>query len=150
MIDNIKKNQLKLSLVINRFIVICYCSVDFLLFCFLFFKVLSKGYSSNDKSLKHVKRHVCVESNTCGPFFDYWLYPGSSRWMSMSWSHSLSSLQLDFSYHPHAWRLLIDSSKRSLMPVLLHNGNKYVSLPVAHSVHLKFKGMLRQSEKWVG
>lgn len=31
----------------------------------------------------------------------------------------------------------IDSSSRSLKAVLLHNGNKYPSLPLAHSVHLK-------------
>jgi hypothetical protein len=35
------------------------------------------------------------------------------------------------------WRLFIDSSKRSLKAVLLHNGNKYALLPVGHSVHLK-------------
>jgi hypothetical protein len=33
--------------------------------------------------------------------------------------------------------LFIDSSKRSLKGVLLHNGNKYASVPVAHSIHLK-------------
>ena len=35
------------------------------------------------------------------------------------------------------WRLFIDSSQRSLKAVLLHNGNIYPSLPVAHSVILK-------------
>jgi len=35
------------------------------------------------------------------------------------------------------WRLFIDSSKRSFRAVLLHNGNKYASLPMGHSVHLK-------------
>jgi hypothetical protein len=35
------------------------------------------------------------------------------------------------------WRLFIDSSKRSLKAVLLHNGSKYASVPVGHSVHLK-------------
>jgi hypothetical protein len=35
------------------------------------------------------------------------------------------------------WRLFIDSSKRSFEAVILHNGNKYASLPVGHSVHLK-------------
>ncbi len=34
------------------------------------------------------------------------------------------------------WRLFIDSSK-SLKAVLLHKGNKYPSLPLAHVVHLK-------------
>ena len=35
------------------------------------------------------------------------------------------------------WRLFIDSSKRSLKAVLPHNGNKYLSLPLAHSVQKK-------------
>ena len=39
--------------------------------------------------------------------------------------------------NPSDWRLFIDSSKRSLEGVLLYNGNKYPSIPIAHSVHLK-------------
>jgi hypothetical protein len=35
------------------------------------------------------------------------------------------------------WRLFIDSSKRSLKAVFLHNGNSYTSLPIGHSVQLK-------------
>lgn len=38
---------------------------------------------------------------------------------------------------PEEWRLFIDSSTKSLKAVLLHNGNKFPSLPVAHSVHFK-------------
>ena len=38
---------------------------------------------------------------------------------------------------PSEWRLFIDSSLKSLKAVLLHNGNKYPSLRLAHSVHLK-------------
>lgn len=40
-------------------------------------------------------------------------------------------------YKPEAWRLFIDSSKRSLKCVLLHNGNKFASVPIGHSVVLK-------------
>jgi hypothetical protein len=40
-------------------------------------------------------------------------------------------------YKVNEWRLLIDSSKRSLKAVLLHNGNYYASLAIGHSVHLK-------------
>ena len=40
-------------------------------------------------------------------------------------------------HDPWDWRLFIDSSKRSLKGVLLHNGNKYPSIPIAYSVHLK-------------
>ncbi|KAL4706484.1 hypothetical protein ACJJTC_015682 [Scirpophaga incertulas] len=35
------------------------------------------------------------------------------------------------------WRLFIDSSTKSLKAVLLHNGNKFPSIPLAHSVRLK-------------
>ena len=35
------------------------------------------------------------------------------------------------------WLLFIDSSSRIFEDVLLHNGNNYPSLPMAHSVHLK-------------
>ncbi|KAI6659631.1 hypothetical protein LOD99_14554 [Oopsacas minuta] len=35
------------------------------------------------------------------------------------------------------WRLFIDSSKRSLKAVLLHNGNLKPGVPIAHSVYLK-------------
>ncbi|GFW51877.1 uncharacterized protein TNCV_1188081 [Trichonephila clavipes] len=40
-------------------------------------------------------------------------------------------------YELEEWRLFIDSSKRSLKAVLLHIGNRYASVPVGHSVHLK-------------
>ena len=40
-------------------------------------------------------------------------------------------------HNPSDWRLFIESSKWSLKGVLLHNWNKYPSIPIAHSVHLK-------------
>lgn len=40
-------------------------------------------------------------------------------------------------YSPNEWRLFIDSSKRSLKCVLLHNGNKYGSIPIGHSTKMK-------------
>lgn len=40
-------------------------------------------------------------------------------------------------YQPNEWRLFIDSSKRSLKCVLLHNGNKHGAVPIAHSTKLK-------------
>lgn len=40
-------------------------------------------------------------------------------------------------YTPYDWRLFIDSSKRSLKSVLLHNGNKFGSIPIAYSTKLK-------------
>ena len=40
-------------------------------------------------------------------------------------------------YEPKYWRLFIDSSKRALKCVLLHNGNQLASVPIAHSTTLK-------------
>ncbi|XP_061471112.1 uncharacterized protein LOC133379577 [Rhineura floridana] len=40
-------------------------------------------------------------------------------------------------YRPEDWRLFIDSSTRSLKCVLLQNGNRYASLPIAYSTKLK-------------
>ena len=41
------------------------------------------------------------------------------------------------SYVASHWRLFIDASKRSLKAVLLHNGNRYTFIPLAHTVHLR-------------
>jgi hypothetical protein len=40
-------------------------------------------------------------------------------------------------YKVNEWRLFIDSSKRSVKAVLLHNGIKYASIPIGHSVRFK-------------
>ena len=42
-------------------------------------------------------------------------------------------------YEANSWRLFIDSSKRSLKYVLLHNTNEYASIPISHSTTLKEK-----------
>jgi len=42
-------------------------------------------------------------------------------------------------YKPNDWRLFIDSCKRSLKCVLLHNGNAFGSIPLGHSTTLKGK-----------
>jgi len=35
------------------------------------------------------------------------------------------------------WMLSVDSSKASIEAVLLHNGNKFTSVPLAHALHMK-------------
>lgn len=37
----------------------------------------------------------------------------------------------------YEWRLFIDSSKRNLKGVLLHNGNQLASIPITHSINLE-------------
>ena len=39
--------------------------------------------------------------------------------------------------NPRDWRLFIDSSKASLKAVLLHSGNLFASIPLAHSTQMK-------------
>ena len=45
--------------------------------------------------------------------------------------------EIGVAYSASNWRLFIDSSKRSLKAVLMHNGNVYPSIPIAHSVQKK-------------
>lgn len=58
---------------------------------------------------------------------------------SLCYCHDINGLFNDLSqvHCPSEWRLFIDSSKRSLKAVLLHNGNSKPSVPIAHSVHMK-------------
>ena len=44
---------------------------------------------------------------------------------------------LDHEYMPDQWRLFIDMSKVSLKLVLLHNGNRFLSIPLAHAANMK-------------
>jgi hypothetical protein len=44
---------------------------------------------------------------------------------------------LGHEYNPDQWRLLIDSSKVSLKAVLLLNGNRFPSVPLAHVANMK-------------
>ena len=40
-------------------------------------------------------------------------------------------------HQPKNWRLFIDSNKLSLKTVFSHNGNEYLSIPVAHATNMK-------------
>jgi len=44
---------------------------------------------------------------------------------------------LDHEHKTTEWRLFIDSSKSSLKAVLLHNGNKFPSVPLAYATNMK-------------
>ena len=44
---------------------------------------------------------------------------------------------LGHEYNPDQWRLFIDSSKVGLQLVLLHDGNKFPSVPLAHAAKMK-------------
>jgi len=40
-------------------------------------------------------------------------------------------------HNPYQWRLFNDSSKASLKVVLIHNGNRFPSVPLAYAVNMK-------------
>jgi hypothetical protein len=44
---------------------------------------------------------------------------------------------LQLQHAPEKWKVFIHSYKVSLKAVLLNNGNKHPSMPVAHAVHMK-------------
>jgi hypothetical protein len=44
--------------------------------------------------------------------------------------------ELQLGHTSGQWRLYIDSSQVSLKTVLLQNGNKFPSIPLAHAVHM--------------
>jgi len=44
---------------------------------------------------------------------------------------------LGHEYVPDQWRLFTDSSNVSLKVVLLHNGNRFLSVPLAHAANMK-------------
>jgi len=44
---------------------------------------------------------------------------------------------LGHEYNPDQWRFFIDLSKMSLKVVLLHNGKRFPSVPLAHPANMK-------------
>jgi len=44
---------------------------------------------------------------------------------------------LGHEYNPDQWHLVIDSSKVSLKVVLIHNGNRFPSVPLAHAINMR-------------
>ena len=62
-----------------------------------------------------------------------------SFWEGLCYCHDIRGLfeAIGISCNTSDWRLFIDSSSKSLKAVLLHNTNKFSSIPLAHSVQMK-------------
>ena len=80
------------------------------------------------KISKPRKRHVT--------FANFYAMSSDSDHFSLCYCTNTRGLfqEIGVAYSASNWRLFIDSSKRSLKVVLLHNGNVYPSIPMAHSV----------------
>ena len=46
-------------------------------------------------------------------------------------------IALNIVYDPDEWRLLVDSSKKGVKAVFLHNGNVLPPIPIDRAVHMK-------------
>lgn len=84
----------------------------------------------------------CLTSNTKVTFYrnrDVPFRKFFSRENNLVYCNNVEGLINEFNtivYNANEWRLFIDSSTRSLKGVLLHNGNVYAPIPVAHSIVL--------------
>ena len=83
------------------------------------------------KISKPRKRHVT--------FANFYAMSSDSDHFSLCYCTNIQGLfqEIGVAYSASNWRLFIDSSKQSLKAVLLHNGNVYPSIPIAHSVQMK-------------
>jgi len=45
--------------------------------------------------------------------------------------------ELQLEHTSRQWRPFIDTSKVNSKTVLLHNGNRFTAIPLAHAVHIK-------------
>ena len=83
------------------------------------------------KISKPRKRHVT--------FANFYAMSSDSDHFSLCYCANIQGLfqEIGVAYSASNWRLFIDGSKRSLKAVLLHNGNVYPSIPIAHSVQMK-------------
>lgn len=83
-----------------------------------------KGWNLLQKNTK-----ICTYRNRHSEFKDYF-----SEENGLVFCNDISSLMetLGNEHNPTEWRLFIDASKVSLKTVLLHNGNQFPSVPVAH------------------
>lgn len=83
-----------------------------------------------EKGCLHKKTKVTYYRNRDEPFRKYFVQDGS-----LVYCNDIDGLFSEFGveHDPKEWRLFIDSCKRSLKAVLLNNGNKLASVPLAHS-----------------
>lgn len=78
--------------------------------------------------------NVTFYRNRDKPFSKYYTKEGD-----MCYCKDIAGLFKEFNqpYEPQEWRLFIDGCNQSLKAVLLHNGNRKPSIPIAHAVNTK-------------
>ena len=88
-----------------------------------------------EKNLLHRDVRITVYRNRHNKLLQYF-----SKHDEFAFCNNIESLLNEMgveNYSPDDWRLFIDSSKHSLICVLLDNGNEFGSIPIAHSTKAK-------------
>lgn len=85
-------------------------------------------------NLLHNDTKICFFRNRQEEFQDFY-----SDENSLVYCNNICAVMdaLHHEHNPTEWRLFIDSSKTSLKAVLLHNGNKFPSVPLAYATDMK-------------
>ncbi|KAI6661422.1 hypothetical protein LOD99_13294 [Oopsacas minuta] len=89
----------------------------------------------NNKNLLHPRNKIAYYRNR-----EQSLLPYFSHENSLVWCNDVGDLLGEMwilEYRPNEWSLVIDSSTRSLICVLLHNGNNYASILIGSSTSMK-------------
>jgi len=95
------------------------------------------------KNLLELKTKVSFYRNRDFEFRKYFVQDKKSSLVFCKDVEGLMNVFQPNSYKTSDWRLFIDSSKRSIKAVLLHNTNVYAPIPIAHSTVMneKYKNM---------
>ena len=99
----------------------------------------------NQDDLSDLIRYLNLEAKTNVTFYrnrDAEFLPYFKQYEEIVVCNDIEPLPMElgiYHYDANSWRLFIDSSKRSLKCVLLHNTNEYASIPIDHSTKLKEK-----------
>ena len=99
----------------------------------------------NQDDLNDLIRDLNLEAKTNVTFYrkrDAEFLPYFKQYEEIVVCNDIEPLPMElgiYYYDANSWRLFIDSSKRSLKCVLLHNTNEYASIPIDHSTKLKEK-----------
>lgn len=103
---------------------------------------LSLSKEAAELLASRLKEKNCLQPETKITFYrtrDEGFLPYFSEDEDLVYCNNIPALfrKMGMEFIPEDWRLFIDSSTRSLKSVLLHNGNRYGCIPIAHSTKLK-------------
>lgn len=100
-------------------------------------RIIGWGYGASDLRVTSYRKFKGREK--FGQFFTFRKGEPEELAYEMIYCTDVNGLfeQYHFNHVPQEWRLFIDGSVQSLKAVLLHNGNKFPSVPIAYATNFK-------------